>query len=55
MFGYYSQGGEITVADVDGNGKLDLIVFHIRRWKQRLLIGLEWNLDVNGVVTGKSG
>jgi IgA Peptidase M64 len=53
-FGDKNQGGGIAVADVDGNGQLDLIVFDIDHPSggNRGFYRIGWNLDVNGVVTG---
>ncbi|MDP9351713.1 MAG: VCBS repeat-containing protein, partial [Chloroflexota bacterium] len=49
-----TRGGGIAIADVDGNGRPDLIVFWLNRVPggNRGYYRIGWNLDQNGQVTG---
>ena len=53
-FGSENQGGGIAVADVSGNGKPDLIVFHLDNpvGENRGYYRIGWNLNAAGDVTG---
>lgn len=53
-FGSENQGGGIALADINGNGRLDLIVFHIDNatGENRAYYRIGWNLNANGDVTG---
>ena len=52
-FGSNNQGGGATVADVDGNGKADLLIFHIDHglaWQLRLL-RVGWDMASDGSIS----
>jgi hypothetical protein len=53
-FGSEDQGGGIAVADINGNGRPDLVVFHIDNpgGDNHGYYRVGWNLDTNGNVTG---
>jgi hypothetical protein len=53
-WGHENQGAGITVADVNGNGQPDLIVFHIDNpgGENRGYYRIGWNVDRAGNVTG---
>jgi hypothetical protein len=53
-FGSQDQGGDIAVADVSGNGRPDLIVFHLDNpgGENHGYYRIGWNLDAAGNVTG---
>jgi hypothetical protein len=53
-FGSENQGGGIAVADLNGDGKPELIVFHIDNpgGENRGYYRIGWNLNSNGDVTG---
>jgi hypothetical protein len=55
-FGSDNQGGGIAVADISGNGKPDLVVFHIDHpgggGGNTGFYRIGWNLDSGGKVTG---
>jgi hypothetical protein len=53
-FGHESQGAGIAVADLNGNGRPDLVVFHIDNpgGDNHGYYRIGWNLDANGDVTG---
>lgn len=49
-----SQAGSIAVADVDGNGRPELILFHVDslQGENRGFYRIGWNLNAGGAVTG---
>lgn len=52
--GAENQGGGVALADIDGNNRLDLVVFHIDN-PDGVNAGyyrIGWNLDATGTVTG---
>jgi flagellar basal body rod protein FlgC len=53
-FGSENQGGGVAVADVNGNGRPDLVVFHIDNpsGENHGYYRIGWNLDTAGSVTG---
>jgi hypothetical protein len=53
-FGWENQGAGIALADLNGNGRLDLIVFHIDNpgGENRGYYRVGRDLDVNGNATG---
>jgi len=53
-FGDENQGGDVAVADINGNGQPDLIVFHIDNPEGGNCgyYRIGWNLDTNGNITG---
>jgi subtilisin family serine protease/flagellar basal body rod protein FlgC len=53
-FGSEDQGGGIAIADINGNGRPDLIVFHIDNpgGDNRGYYRIGWNLNAVGDVTG---
>jgi len=53
-FGSEDQGGGIAIADINGNGRPDLIVFHIDNpgGDNRGYYRIGWNLNAAGDVTG---
>jgi hypothetical protein len=53
-FGAENQGAGIAIADISGNGRPDLVVFHIDNpgGENHGYYRIGWNLDVNGNVTG---
>ena len=53
-FGSQNQGGGVAIADINGNGRPDLIVFHIDNpsGENRGYYRIGWNLGTNGRVTG---
>ncbi|HEX2091921.1 MAG TPA: galactose oxidase-like domain-containing protein [Longimicrobiaceae bacterium] len=53
-FGAEDQGAGIAIADISGNGRPDLIVFHIDNpgGDNHGYYRIGWNLDANGNVTG---
>ncbi len=53
-FGWENQGGDIALADISGNGLLDLVVFHIDNpgGENGGYYRIGWNLDAAGNVTG---
>lgn len=53
-FGAEDQGAGIAIADISGNGRPDLVVFHIDNpgGENRGFYRIGWNLNLAGVVTG---
>jgi len=53
-FGWEDQGAGIAIADISGNGRPDLVVFHIDNpsGENHGYYRIGWNLDTNGNVTG---
>ncbi|HYJ68993.1 MAG TPA: matrixin family metalloprotease [Nocardioidaceae bacterium] len=53
-FGWENQGAAISVADISGNGMLDLVVFHLDNpgGENHGYYRIGWNMDKSGVVTG---
>lgn len=53
-FGAENQGAAIALADINGNGRPDLIIFHIDNpgGENHGYYRIGWNLDTNGNVTG---
>lgn len=53
-FGYENQGGGIAVADLNADGRPELIVYHIDNpgGENRGYFRIGWNLDAAGNVTG---
>ncbi|HYF92236.1 MAG TPA: FG-GAP-like repeat-containing protein [Symbiobacteriaceae bacterium] len=53
-WGHFSEGGSISVADINGNGRPDLILFHIDNphGEMRGFYRIGWDLDADGNVTG---
>ena len=53
-FGTENQGGGIAVADIRGNGRRDLVVFHIDHpgGGNAGFYRIGWDLDLQGIVTG---
>ncbi|HEX8694996.1 MAG TPA: galactose oxidase-like domain-containing protein [Longimicrobium sp.] len=53
-FGAENQGAGIAVADVSGNGRPDLVVFHVTNpaGENQGFYRIGWNLDTSGNVTG---
>lgn len=53
-FGWENQGAGVAIFDISGNGRPDIIVFHIDNPGQENggYYRIGWNLDVNGNVTG---
>ncbi len=53
-FGAEDQGAGITIADINGSGRPDLVVFHLDNpgGENHGYYRIGWDLDVNGNVTG---
>jgi hypothetical protein len=53
-FGWENQGAGIAIADVNGNGRPDLLVFHVDNpgGENHGYYRIGWNLDTAGNVTG---
>ena len=53
-FGKENQGGGVAIGDINGNGRPDLIVFHIDNpsGENRGYYRIGWNLDANGNAAG---
>ena len=53
-FGNETQGAGIDIADINGNGQLDLVVFNVDNpaGENQGYYRIGWNLDANGDVTG---
>jgi len=53
-FGWENQGSAIALADINGNGRTDLVVFHLDNpsGDNHGYYRIGWNLDTNGNVTG---
>ncbi len=53
-FGADDQGAGIAIADINGNGRPDLVVFHLDNpsGENHGYYRIGWDLDVNGNVTG---
>ncbi len=53
-FGWENQGGGIAVADISGNGRPDLVVFHLDNpgGDNHGYYRIGWNMDASGAVTG---
>ncbi|WP_202873964.1 matrixin family metalloprotease [Kribbella speibonae] len=53
-FGWENQGAAIALADISGNGSLDLVVFHLDNpaGDNHGYYRIGWNLDKDGAVTG---
>ena len=51
-FGWENQGGGVAVADISGNGRPDLVVFHIDNPEgdNHGYYRIGWNFDINGNV-----
>ncbi|HVI70418.1 MAG TPA: hypothetical protein VM656_02905, partial [Pyrinomonadaceae bacterium] len=53
-FGSEDQGADVAVADISGNGRPDLVVFHVDNpgGENHGYYRVGWNLDANGTVRG---
>jgi hypothetical protein len=53
-FGWENQGGGVAVADISGNGRPDLVVFHVDNpeGENHGFFRIGWDLDANGDAAG---